>query len=73
MKKDFLGNELSVGDKVVFMKLKYRDFEVEYIVSMADKSCKIEHEKDNLSRTECRQFYSQIIKVDEGEEVGIIL
>lgn len=61
MKHDFVGNELKVGDKVVFMQVKYRSLMIGVIKSLADKSALIEHEKTNLCTTESRQSYSQIM------------
>lgn len=63
--KDFLGNELQIGDKVVFMQLNYRALMAGYIVSMAPKSCLISHEPTNTGKKESRQSYSQLIKYTE--------
>ena len=61
-KTDFLGQKLGIGDKVVFMTIKYRDFDIGKIISMAEKSALIEHKKNNRCRSQTRQYYSQIIK-----------
>lgn len=68
MKTDFLGKELNIGDKVVFMKLKYRELVIGEITTMADKSCVVSHEKNNSCRTTSRQFYNQLIKIESEEK-----
>lgn len=62
IKVDYLGNELKLGDKVVFMQIGYRGLMQGKIVSMSDKKCKLVHEKTNTNRTESIQFYTQMIK-----------
>lgn len=63
MKTDFVGNELNVGDEVIFMQKSYRNLLRGTIVSMSEHTCKIQHEKTNDCRTETKQFFSQVIKV----------
>ena len=63
-KTDFLGNNLNVGDKVVFMQIKYRGLMIGNIVSMTDKKAKIKHKETNTLRTESIQFYNQMIKLN---------
>jgi hypothetical protein len=63
MKKDFLGNELNIGDKVVFMQIGYRGLMEGVITKLSEKKATISHDKTNTCRTESIQFYSQIIKI----------
>ena len=62
MKRDYLGNPLEVGDKVIFMQVKYRGFLTGRIESLAGKSALIRHPKTNLCNKTTRQGYGQIIK-----------
>jgi hypothetical protein len=65
-KKDFLGQELSIGDEVVFMQIKYRSFLTGWVVSMSEKKAKISHEKTNIGSTVSLQFYDQLIKIPKN-------
>ena len=59
---DFLGNQLYVGDKVVFMQIGYRDLMMGTLMSGGDVKGIITHEKTNTGRTTSVQYYSQMIK-----------
>ncbi|MDD4804499.1 MAG: hypothetical protein PHN69_04925 [Candidatus Pacebacteria bacterium] len=61
-KKDYLGNILNVGDKVVFMQIGYRGLMTGIIVKMSDKKATISHERTNTCKTVSIQFYTQMIK-----------
>lgn len=63
MKKDFLGNDLFVGDEVVFMQIRYRGLMKGRIKSLSNKKAIIEHEKTNVGSQESIQFHDQIIKI----------
>ena len=63
MKTDYLGNELKVGDTVVFMRIKYRGLMKGEIISLSDQKAKIKHELLNSIRTESVQFHNQMIKI----------
>ena len=63
MKTDYLGNELNIGDTVVFMQIGYRGLMKGEIISMSDKKAKIKHPPTNTCRTESIQFYNQMIKI----------
>lgn len=63
MKTDFIGNELKVGDEVIFMQKSYRNLLRGTIVSMSEQKCKIQHGKTNDGGTETIQFFGQVIKV----------
>ena len=62
-KCDFLGNELNVGDEVVFMQLKYRNLMKGTIKHMSPKTALIEHKMTNTCSTESKQFYKQMVKI----------
>jgi peroxiredoxin len=61
--RDFLNNELQVGDEVVFMRVKYRGLMRGTIKRLSEKTALIVHEKTNLCTTETKQFHDQIIKI----------
>ena len=73
MKTDFLGNELNLGDEIVFADPSYRNLVKGNIYSMADQSCIIVYNKTinnsiiNLpNRIEIKKFrqkYSQIVLI----------
>lgn len=64
--KDFLGNPIKVGDKVVFTTLKYRDFTIGKISKLTNKMVWIKHESNcsRPSKVETKQFHDQVIKID---------
>lgn len=63
MKKiDFLGNELQVGDDVVFVEPGYRHFLLGKIVKFTEKTVFIEYEKNNYKYS-IKQTANQLVKV----------
>lgn len=68
--KDLLGNEILIGDKVLFMQIKYRSFMEGIIKTMAAKSALITHDKTNTCKNESRQDYSQIISLSALDMVS---
>lgn len=63
MTKDYLGNELFVGDEVAFMQIHYRGLMKGTIKSLSPKKATIIHERTNLGSTKSIQFHDQIIKI----------
>ena len=63
MAKDYLGNDLFVGDEVAFMQIRYRGLMKGVIKALSPKKATIVHERTNLGTTESIQFHDQIIKV----------
>lgn len=62
---DFLGNNLTVGDEVVFMQLGYRNLKKGKIKSMTERGTLIiSHERFNVGGTETKQDCSQVIKIN---------
>lgn len=72
--RDFLGNQINIGDKVIFEAPRYRDFVIGTVISKAEKTCQIEYINDwnyASKKLVVRQFYGQIIKyaaLQEREE-----
>ena len=60
---DYLGKEINVGDNVVFVQLRYRNFMKGTIKKITPHTVLIEHEKTNVSSTETKQHPSQVIKI----------
>jgi len=69
MAQDFLGNELNVGDDVVFMRLNYRSFAKGTIRSLTPKMAHITHEYLSGSGTESKQFHDQIVKIPNESHI----
>lgn len=70
--KDFLGNKVNIGDKVIFQAPDYRMFTIGTVITKANKSCQIEYLNTWNFPSEgrkliCRQGYDQIIKQNEGD------
>lgn len=66
-KVDFLGNELNVGDEVIFMNIGYRTLMIGKIVKMNPKKATIDFKKPNNTHNwqgQTFQFYNQLIKKD---------
>lgn len=61
--KDFLGRDLKVGDKVVFVQLGYRNLLKGKIKSMTAKTILISHKETNACSTETKQTASQVVKI----------
>lgn len=63
MAKDFLGQELQVGDEIVFVQLGYRNLFKGKIASMTPKTLMIEHDRTNVGSTSTKQFHDQVVKI----------
>jgi len=62
--KDFLGKDLKVGDKVIFMRKNYRNFLVGYIEKITLHTCTIKHKRTDVCNGTTRQDHNQVIKVE---------
>ena len=62
-KFDFVGNEVEIGDEVVFMQIGYRSLKKGRIIKMTDQEVLLEHEQFNVGGTQTKQRYSQIVKI----------
>ena len=60
--KDFLGNEIFVGDNVVAIKLHYRELIKATVIKNTDKMCFLEG-LDN--KQTFKQYYNQLIKINQ--------
>lgn len=57
--KDFLGNRLETGDKIVFMEVGYRNLVEGTIKKLSPKKATIEYRNKQTTV----QFYNQIVKI----------
>lgn len=62
MVTDFFDNPIEIGDTVAFFPIGYRYFITGIVISIADKSVLIKHDKLKGRQTETRQKFNQIIK-----------
>ncbi len=60
--KDFLGNELNVGDKVVCIELNYKNLVKGEIVKITPKAMKVLWRRGSREETTLR-FSDQVIKI----------
>ncbi len=66
MKKDYLGNSIDVGDRVVFVLNGYRCFAKGIITKMTEKTCLIKQERVEEykgQRPDFKQFHDQVVKI----------
>ena len=63
--QDYFGNNLHIGDRVVFMQVGYRDFIRGTLISGGKVKGTIEPEDKDRYRARYIQFYKQMIKVIE--------
>lgn len=68
--KDFLGQELSMDDEVVFVQLGYRNLLKGKIIRLTPQTIVINHEKTNIGDTQTRQTPSQVIKIPINQKVN---
>lgn len=62
VKKDYQGNDLTIGTTVIFMEIGYRNFLTGVLCSMGEK-------KGTITRDNGRkavQFYNQMIRANHG-------
>lgn len=62
---DFLGQEMSEGDEVVFMQLNYRNLMKGKIIGITPHKVKISHGKTNVGGTVSYQDKLQVIKISD--------
>ncbi len=77
--RDFLNNEINIGDKVIFEAPNYRHLTIGTVITKAERSCQIECINTwNYSQDKkliVRQFYEQILKHPDNiqaEDVEIV-
>ncbi len=65
--KDFLGQDLEVGDEVVFIQLRYRNLLKGTIIKMTPKTILIAHERTNVGSTQTKQFPEQVVRINKND------
>lgn len=65
--KDFVGNDLNVGDTVAFIQIGYRNLLKGIVSRVTSKTVLIVHERTNTCSTESKQFHDQVIVIKTGE------
>lgn len=63
--KDYLENELEIGDNVIFIVPKYQEFSKGVITRMTNKMIFITHEMNPRGETVSKQFPSEVIKINK--------
>jgi hypothetical protein len=75
MKTDFLGNELNVGDEVVYLDTKYKELHKGIIIKLSDTQATIRDTRydvndiwyDSMGRGKTCRYYNCIIKIIGGK------
>lgn len=66
--KDFLRNELNIGDRVVFMTVQYRYLQIGTILRMGSSKLTIEgRDTDGKTKGTYIQFPYQVMKLPDDE------
>ena len=60
--KDFLGKELEVGDRVVFMEINYRNLLVGCVENLTPKKVRLQFQERGRLKT-CLQDPKQVVKI----------
>ena len=60
--KDFLGKELEVGDRVVFMQINYRNLLVGCVEKITPKKVRLQFQERGRPKT-CLQDPEQVVKI----------
>lgn len=64
--KDFLDNELNIGDEVVFIRPKYRELITGKIIRFTPKFCIIEKKSEYTSPSDAiKQTPCQLVKINK--------
>lgn len=63
MAKDFVGEELVIGDAVVFMEIAYRNLLLGVVERVTDRKVRIAYQVRGVEDM-CMQFHNQVVKVD---------
>ena len=61
--KDYLNNNVRMGDTVVFVEIDYRGLMKGKVIRITRKKVVIAHEKTNTCRTQSIQLHNQVIKL----------
>jgi len=63
--RDYLGKEIHLGDKVVFVQLGYRNFWKGTISRITKCTVIIDHQKTNMCSTQTKQNHNQVIVINK--------
>ena len=63
MPKDFLNNDIFVGDEVVFMELNYRNLMKGTVKRITPKMVVIEYNNYDNRKTESKQLFNQVVNI----------
>ncbi len=61
---DFLGQDIHIGSKVIFVQLGYRNLLTGTVTKITPKTLIISHDMTNTCGTETKQFHDQVIVID---------
>ena len=61
---DFLGNELKVGDKVIYTELRYRHFQIAYIMKITPQMLQLDKSNSQDKSRWFKQEHGQVIKYE---------
>jgi len=67
MAEDFLGKELKVGDRVVFVQKSYRNLMIGTISKITAKMAFLDHEETNVCSRTTKQAHDQLIKIEKED------
>ena len=63
---DFVGEDIVVGSKVVFIQLNYRNLLIGYVTKVTPKTVMIAHKRDNCGRLyHTKQFHDQVVVLND--------
>jgi peroxiredoxin len=65
MAKDFLGNDINIGDTVVFIQLGYRNLLKGVVSHITPKTLIVSHDPTNVCSTQTKQFHNQVVVIKE--------
>lgn len=70
--KDFLGQEIKIGDEVIFIEKDYRNLKIGRIKSASDKMLVVEYERSYYGHggTEMKQYHNQVVKIKRDNKNG---
>ena len=68
MPADYLGNEIEVGDYVIFVEKNYRNFKIGQIKRLTEQMVFVEYPaRWGNGKSELRQAFSQVVKISDKE------
>ena len=62
MAKDYLKNEIGIGDEVIFCELNYRELTEGIVIKITPQKVRIKYTNTFGNEKECLQFHNQVIK-----------